>query len=294
MEGESFRLMTRGGEFWKYHYRQTGQPSRVVVRLLGTGKEQVLAWKDVGDREYAASIAVCDITEVRKGTGSRTFAENQQYVGNGGLCFSIYTRGRTLDLEAIHPEDYKLWIAGLKRLIETNPRGAGQNDPTNYTYINSRTKEEWVYDGSRMVQYREKTYDPNRDNREVVEDLERHLESSCHADVLDAIEEWLAQKRMTSRAMGPPPEPLDVDQWFKAGPYRNEIGSAAACRGQEPAPCAAAFPTPAGAPPAIEMAPQQQMMFPPPAALQPPMPPSHAGYPSQPPPSQPMPGARYY
>ncbi|KAJ9460005.1 hypothetical protein DIPPA_25053 [Diplonema papillatum] len=39
------------------------------------------------------------------------------------------------------------------------------------------------------------------------------------ADPLDSIEEWLALKRQTTRALGPPPEPLDVDQWFKAGQF---------------------------------------------------------------------------
>ncbi|KAJ9447229.1 hypothetical protein DIPPA_18370 [Diplonema papillatum] len=212
--------MARGAEFWKYHYRQVGRPSRVVVRLLGTGEDRAFAWKDVGDREFAASITINDVTEVRKGPGSRTFTENQASIINPNMCFSVYTRGRTLDLEAVHPEDLRVWVSGIQQLVSTSGRIVREKDDLNYTYINSRTKEEWMYDGGRMVQYRERGQTgADRSHTEIVEDLERHLDMSCHTDPLDSIEEWLALKRQTTRALGPPPEPLDVDQWFKAGQF---------------------------------------------------------------------------
>ena len=178
--GVAMQMMLRGAEFWKYHYRQSGRPSRIMLRLLGTGPDRVFAWKDVGDREYAASIAVSDITEVRKGPGSRTFAENQGSIINPNMCFTIYTRGRTLDLEAVHPEDLKIWVTGIRGLIEASTRTTRDRDYTNYTYINSRTKEEWLYDGGRMVQHREKREDQSRGHGDIFEDLERHLEMSCH------------------------------------------------------------------------------------------------------------------
>eukprot|EP01064_Diplonema_japonicum_P006842 TRINITY_DN14672_c0_g2_i1.p1 TRINITY_DN14672_c0_g2~~TRINITY_DN14672_c0_g2_i1.p1 ORF type:complete len:290 (+),score=36.52 TRINITY_DN14672_c0_g2_i1:47-916(+) len=239
----AMQMMSRGGEFWKYHYRQVGRPSRVMVRLIGTGDDRAFAWKDVGDREFAALISVSDVTEVKKGPGSRTFAENQASIINPNMCFTIYTRGRTLDLEAVHPEDLKIWVSGIRHLLNSAGKVARERDDTNYTYINSRTKEEWLYDGGRMVQHRERGPDMGgRGHSDMVEDLERHMEMSCHNDPLDSIEEWLAMKRQTSRALGPPPEPLDVDQWFKAGPYRNEQPQPS----QNPA--IPAFPTPAGPP----------------------------------------------
>ena len=60
--------------------------------------------------------------------------------------------------------------------------------------------------------------------RESIPDCIDSKPNQHHTDPLDSIEEWLAMKRQTSRALGPPPEPLDVDQWFKAGPYRNDAG----------------------------------------------------------------------
>eukprot|EP01059_Diplonema_ambulator_P022218 TRINITY_DN3729_c0_g1_i1.p1 TRINITY_DN3729_c0_g1~~TRINITY_DN3729_c0_g1_i1.p1 ORF type:complete len:313 (+),score=29.99 TRINITY_DN3729_c0_g1_i1:42-941(+) len=236
------QMMSRGGEFWKYHYRQVGRPSRVLVRMIGTGDDRAFAWKDVGDREFAALISVNDITEVRKGPGSRTFSENQASIINPNMCFTIYTRGRTLDLEAVHPEDLKIWVSGIRHLLSSAGKAARERDDTNYTYINSRTKEEWLYDGGRMVQHRERGPDMGggRGHSDLLEDLERHMEMSCHTDPLDSIEEWLAMRRQTTRALGPPPEPLDVDQWFKAGPYRVE-------QAQPPAQIPA-FPTPAGPP----------------------------------------------
>ena len=279
----AIHMMTRGGEFWKYHYRQVGRPSRVKVQLLGTGDDRALGWRDVGDREFAASIAVTDVTEVRKGPGSRTFAENQGSIINPNMCFTVYTRGRTLDLEAVHPEDLKIWVSGIRHLV--NSAGRLARDPSNdanYTYINSRTKEEWLYDGGRMVQHRERAQGHDRGHGDMVEDLERHLDMACHAgmhflfivvflltcfrlkkvnsptDPLDSIEEWLSMKRQTTQALGPPPEPLDVDQWFKAGPYRNEIaGPSSMQHPQQQQQCIPAFPTPSG----DGMAPQQQQQI---------------------------------
>eukprot|EP01065_Artemidia_motanka_P033692 TRINITY_DN40718_c0_g1_i1.p1 TRINITY_DN40718_c0_g1~~TRINITY_DN40718_c0_g1_i1.p1 ORF type:complete len:297 (+),score=75.08 TRINITY_DN40718_c0_g1_i1:54-944(+) len=216
------QMMRQGAEFWKYHYRQVGRPARVVVQLLGNGPEdQVIAWKDHGDRDFAASVSVNDIIDVRKGPHSRTFMENQQSIINPSMCFSIYTRGRTLDLEAVHPEDLKVWFAGVRHMLSSSGRG-GPPEDTSYTYINSRTKEEWQYDGGRMVQHHHRSDWRARGDvhGDLIEDLERHLDMSCQQDPLDSIEEWLALKRRTTRALGPPPEPLDVDQWFKAGPYR--------------------------------------------------------------------------
>eukprot|EP01060_Flectonema_neradi_P011405 TRINITY_DN1848_c4_g1_i1.p1 TRINITY_DN1848_c4_g1~~TRINITY_DN1848_c4_g1_i1.p1 ORF type:complete len:303 (+),score=62.09 TRINITY_DN1848_c4_g1_i1:93-1001(+) len=260
----AIHMMTRGGEFWKYHYRQVGRPSRVKVQLLGTGEDRALGWRDVGDREFAASIAINDITEVRKGPGSRTFAENQASIINPNMCFTIYTRGRTLDLEAVHPEDLKIWVSGIRHLI--NSAGRIARDPSNdanYTYINSRTKEEWLYDGGRMVQHRERAPGHDRGHGDMVEDLERHLDMACHADPLDSIEEWLSMKRQTTQALGPPPEPLDVDQWFKAGPYRNEIAAGSVMSQPQQQQCIPAFPTPSGggmmaAPPQIAGPPPPQ------------------------------------
>ena len=179
----TLQMMSSGAEFWKYHYRQSGRPSRIVLRLLGTGADRVFAWKDAGDREFAASIAVTDITEVRRGPGSRTFSENQSSIINPNMCFTIYTRGRTLDLEAVHPEDLKIWVNGIRGILESGARVGRDRDYTNYTYINSRTKEEWLYDGGRMVQHREKGAADvsGRGHGDMFEDLERHLEMACHA-----------------------------------------------------------------------------------------------------------------
>eukprot|EP01061_Rhynchopus_euleeides_P006061 TRINITY_DN1513_c1_g1_i1.p1 TRINITY_DN1513_c1_g1~~TRINITY_DN1513_c1_g1_i1.p1 ORF type:complete len:320 (+),score=114.05 TRINITY_DN1513_c1_g1_i1:112-960(+) len=254
--GYALQQMSRGGEFWKYHYRQSGRPSRIMLRLLGSGADRVFAWKDVGDRDYAASIALNDITEVRRGPGSRTFSENQASVINPNMCFTVYTRGRTLDLEAVHPEDLKIWVSGIRQIIDSSHRVVRDRDYTNYTYINSRTKEEWLYDGGRMVQHRERgAQEIGRGHSDIFEDLERHIEMSCHADPLDSVEEWLALKRQTSRALGPPPEPLDVDQWFKAGAFRTDAsGGAMQCMPpqMQMANCPPAFPTPAGAGPAMQ------------------------------------------
>lgn len=229
------QMMGTGAEFWKYHYRQVGRPSRVLVQLLGNNpSDMVIAWRDHGEREFAASVAITDIMEVRKGPDSRTFVENQASIMNPAMCFSIYTRGRTLDLEAVHPEDLKVWVSGLKQLLPHAHKDR-EGDDVNYTYINSRTKEEWRYDGGRMVQFHRKAdwRGKGEVNGDLLEEIERHLDMSQHQDPLDSIDEWLAMKRKTSKALGPPPEPLDVDQWFKAGPYRTDPSSAP---GAQPAP----------------------------------------------------------
>jgi len=232
------QMMQSGAEFWKYHYRQVGRPSRVMVQLLGSNpSEMVIAWRDHGEREYAASVAISDIMEIRKGPDSRTFVENQTSIMNPSMCFSIYTRGRTLDLEAVHPEDLKVWVSGLKQLLPHAHKDR-EGDDVNYTYINSRTKEEWRYDGGRMVQFHRRADWRGRGevHGDLLEEIERHLDMSQQQDPLDAIEEWLAMKRRTSKALGPPPEPLDVDQWFKAGPYRTDPSSVPGAAPAAPAP----------------------------------------------------------
>eukprot|EP00662_Eupelagonemidae_sp_cell21_P013309 gene13309-63727_t len=65
------------------------------------------------------------------------------------------------------------------------------------------TKEEWHYDGGRMVQHygrgaakgaAEQLWELRGHG-----DLERHLETAGHQDPLDSVEEWLAMKRRTTR-----------------------------------------------------------------------------------------------
>ena len=221
----SLKLMaTQGGEFWKYHYRQVSRPTRVHMQLLTNtldATKDVIVWKDVGDRDWCASVAVTDIVDVKKGPSSRTFEENLSSIINPNMCISIYTRGRTLDIEAVHPEDFKIWVQGLMYLAEPRrfkgPSSYGDNSP------------DWHFQNGRAVIAAPKRAESGLGGLDLITDLEQHLDRGFrNGDTLEGIQEWVAMKRQTNinrPIREAPNEALDVDQMLLAGQYRNDMVS---------------------------------------------------------------------
>lgn len=185
---QCLRTMMHGGEFWKYHYHQVGRPTQVAMQLIEERGERLIAWRDIHnkhERSFAASIPLADVLEVRKGLTTRTFRENQTQIINPAMCFTLCTRGRTLDLEAVHPQDLRVWEAGIRYLIQqrdaSNPRATGRSEL-----------------------------------RCLLRDLEAHVNIAVQMDPLDAVAEWLLHKRRTTVPRPTPQPQLDVDQLFRA------------------------------------------------------------------------------
>eukprot|EP01059_Diplonema_ambulator_P000060 TRINITY_DN10041_c0_g1_i1.p1 TRINITY_DN10041_c0_g1~~TRINITY_DN10041_c0_g1_i1.p1 ORF type:complete len:278 (+),score=62.51 TRINITY_DN10041_c0_g1_i1:74-835(+) len=203
----ALRLMsTQGGEFWKFHYRQRARPTRVHVQLLinpGDPSKDAIVWKDIGDKDWYASMAVSEMMNITQGPVSKTFTDNKDYIINPDMCFSLQSRGRTLDLEAVHPEDHRVWSQGLAFLIDPERRG-------------------W-----------EEKSSGGRGRGGLLSELELHLERGyAPGEGIEGIAEWVALKRQSGLKKTPlidqAPPPVDVDQMFAAGAYRQEILSSPA------------------------------------------------------------------
>ena len=201
-----------------------------------------------------ASISLTEIVDVRVGPNSKTFLNNVNHIVNPNLCFSMYaavffsffvvfssfvltftfllspthppthshshsasyTRGRTLDLEAVHPEDLKIWMNGLTYLVDPERRS-----------IDDPTRGEWMSGGrpgtKRVGQ-----------GGDLLSQLEKHVEHAYrNGNALEGIADWVALRRQTGippaieAARNNKPDVVNVDEMFLAGPYRT--GAPQAC-----------------------------------------------------------------
>eukprot|EP01063_Lacrimia_lanifica_P023610 TRINITY_DN31229_c0_g1_i1.p1 TRINITY_DN31229_c0_g1~~TRINITY_DN31229_c0_g1_i1.p1 ORF type:complete len:268 (+),score=68.93 TRINITY_DN31229_c0_g1_i1:64-867(+) len=201
----------QGGEFWKYHYRQVGPPTRTHLQILVDEEDagrDCIVWKDVGDKDWVASVTLCEIVDVRKGPTSRTFQDNVLGITNPLLCFSIHTRGRTLDIEAVHPEDFRVWMTTLAYLLDGDASFSQVDAPEGSIFH----------------------YDAETHLSGLMQELGQHVE---HSDApLESIAAWVAQQRLASPGEAPgrrskripdPVEALDVNQMLLAGGFRIEV-----------------------------------------------------------------------
>ncbi|XP_036413907.1 1-phosphatidylinositol 4,5-bisphosphate phosphodiesterase delta-1a isoform X2 [Colossoma macropomum] len=149
------------------------------------------------------TFSIDDIDSVRQGRGSEGL---QKYTDDSSeeCCFSIIFKGKrkNLDLMASSPEEAKLWVSGLEKVI------------THMDNLNSQQKSEhWIISCMRKA-------DKNGDNRMTLKEL-KHFLRQINIEVDDTHATMLFEKCDTSRSGTL--EGDEIKQFYELLTYREEI-----------------------------------------------------------------------
>ncbi|GMF45483.1 unnamed protein product [Phytophthora fragariaefolia] len=125
-------VLLNGGLFFKIPYHthnivgRTIGPRRqwVAVRRVADPPHLQITWGDPthsgsADRNNARTLDLAQVIEIREGHGTDAFSAQTEsnVVKEKDKCFSLVTRGRTLDLVAASKEDAHIWVSSLRDLL---------------------------------------------------------------------------------------------------------------------------------------------------------------------------------
>ncbi|KAE9034744.1 hypothetical protein PR002_g7954 [Phytophthora rubi] len=144
--------LLNGGLFFKIPYHthsmvgRTAGPRRqwVAVRRVTNPSHLQITWGDPtlsgsAERKKARSLDLALVIEIREGHRTEAFTAQTEsnIVKEKDKCFSLVTRGRTLDLVAASKEEARIWVSSLRELLFAS------EPPTDASLMSARTIEDF-------------------------------------------------------------------------------------------------------------------------------------------------------
>eukprot|EP00760_Papus_ankaliazontas_P035694 PhM_4_TR7985/c0_g1_i1/m.83593 len=129
------RQMCSGGGFRKYHTNSNGSVRRV---LCLDADAHAIRWKKPSDTDYPSNnvLPLTSVVDLVLGVNAGSFVSRPQHlreVKNSNMCLTIFLHDpsggkgeRTLDLEAVHPDDFDAWVLGVQFLCQASLQRRGR------------------------------------------------------------------------------------------------------------------------------------------------------------------------
>jgi hypothetical protein len=114
MKVDVLSFMKKGTPFLKYG--QHGYPHFRQFQLSSDNTR--LQWFSQSKSLKNTTISICDMDEIRIGQTTPTFAKHRAPELSKSSFSVLYNHGKTLDVIAKDPNEFKLWTEGLRQLIE--------------------------------------------------------------------------------------------------------------------------------------------------------------------------------
>jgi len=122
--GRSYRLTVMTGDVFKKHGR-SGKPHNKFVVVADNKIYWVDRRKRISSRTNSY-LRLVDIKEILIGKKTKVFQRATATKSEDTLCFSLLTKGRTLDLEAASRATLEIWIRSILYMQDYIARGNGE------------------------------------------------------------------------------------------------------------------------------------------------------------------------